>query len=368
MAGKTWRVLMACGTVLALTLLAGPAATTAAATTTAPGWHLVPGPALAGVANYEAVTATSRTDAWAVGYEGAQSGIPDGYPLVVHWNGRRWSHVTLPASTRELNLFTSVVAANARNVWTEGIDYATQTFGVFHFDGARWTEVPLPADVAEPGEMAMTRDGHLWLTGIAHLGSAIVVRWTGHGWAHIASPPLTSAPSGIVVLSDTDIWVTGPPTEFYHWNGRRWSRATTTVSTTGGGLPYLAALRPSDVWAAGSLGYNPNPHGGPAPAGLAHWDGHTWGEVQVPLAGYNPLVSITPDGAGGIWVVPTGSDERGALYLHWHAGTWTKVYAAAPPVPDVEDAIAVAWIPGTQRVWSVGTGSYGPVLRLYMPH
>lgn len=81
-----------------------------------PGWRQVPAPALRSNARYYAITATGPADAWAVG----NTGLPNEYPLIVHWDGVRWSPVTLSASMRRLETFTHVVAANPANVWVAG--------------------------------------------------------------------------------------------------------------------------------------------------------------------------------------------------------------------------------------------------------
>ena len=91
------------------------------------------------------------------------------------------------------------------------------------------------------------------------------------------------------------------------------------------------------------------------------------GDSAEPDGGRLRLGYVTPDGAGGIWVIPLTSSSPGPKYLHWHAGRWTVVSAKPlAPLSGEEDAVAIAQIPGTQQVWSADAGA-NPVLRLYTP-
>ena len=379
LAGNTWRVFARCGlaVLILLSLTVGgcgsvtsaPPATTSVrppSPVTAPlsGWRPVQVPAQSGVMVYKAITATGPADAWAVG-QASGGFVPGVYPLVIHWNGTRWQRMPLPAATRRWEMFTSVVAASPANVWVTAASYTLQEFAViYHYDGVGWTEIPVPAHVYSISSMAVSRDGHLWITGHAHL-DAYVARWDGRAWTLLTPPGPPATLTGIAARTDSDVWVTGDPQDLYHWDGEHWTRAVSPVQA-GGNLPEVIALSASDVWAAGAVG-GFGIRGEPPPAGLLHWDGHHWSTVQVPLQGDNPLSGITPDGAGGIWVIPLTSSSPGPKYLHWHAGQWTVVSAKPlAPLSGEEDAVAVAQIPGTQQVWSADAGA-NPVLRLYTP-
>ena len=319
-----------------------------------PGWRQVPAPALRQNARYYAVTATGPSDAWAVG----NTGLPGQYPLIVHWNGVRWSQVTLSASMRRLDTFTSVVAANPGNVWVAGhVPDSRFTPHLYHFDGTQWHDVPLPSDVLTLSGMAITPDGHLWAAGWTSAGKyEYVIHWNGRGWTRLTTAiRIVSGTPGISARTDTDVWVVADPGEIYHWDGERLARAASPVRTRGGTLPYLVALTPDDVWAAGIFGAGSSTGTSTAlgPPGLLHWDGKAWHQVSVPLARPScGLNGIASDGAGGIWVVPCLSDWRGAQYLHWRSGRWTDVYAKPLGAALSEFAVAIALVPGTQQVWS----------------
>jgi hypothetical protein len=332
-----------------------------------PDWRQVAGVALPASAQISAIAATGPADAWAVGT--TRAGVGEGQALLVHWDGARWSRPALPASMGQLSGFVSVAAANPADVWVMGYRASDgPTPHIYHFDGTRWDEVPLPGYVSGVEGLSMTPAGHLWAvvaTGVDPGDS--VIRWNGRTWARYSAPRLTGGPANIAALADNDIWVTGNPGQIYHWNGERWAPtaspdASRACACSAGGIPHIAALTSDDVWATADIGTAPS-----SPPVVMHWDGHAWRNVPVPHAGCCQPAGIAPDGAGGIWVIPSQSDWLGAEYLHWRAGRWTDVYARARP-QTAEIAMAIAPVPGTQQVWSAESGLDSVTLNLYTPH
>jgi hypothetical protein len=92
-----------------------------------------------------AVTATSSTNAWAVG-EYVTSGT--GYTLTEHWNGTDWAQVPSPTPGGPVVSLSGVAASSASAAWAVG-DYGTATAPathtvVEHWNGTAWTQVPSP--------------------------------------------------------------------------------------------------------------------------------------------------------------------------------------------------------------------------------
>ena len=89
-------------------------------------WLAVPSPSPGKAGNYlDAVTAVSPSDAWAVGnYCPTTSSCGGsallGHPLMLHWNGRRWSLVRLPAFCAGGVMLTSVSAVSGTSAWATG--------------------------------------------------------------------------------------------------------------------------------------------------------------------------------------------------------------------------------------------------------
>src|SRR5215472_8752963 len=85
--------------------LCWPAAQTAAraVTTARPGaatpWHIVPAPTLTPDNALSSIAVVGKQLAWAAGVEGYSSdGATPGGPLILRWNGSRWSRARLPGS------------------------------------------------------------------------------------------------------------------------------------------------------------------------------------------------------------------------------------------------------------------------------
>jgi hypothetical protein len=130
-----------------------------------------------------AVTATSTTNALAVGF----SGFPTSQQLTERWNGIVWS----PVSTGTDVIPEGVAAMSVGNAWAVGSV-------IQHWNGTAWTTAPvtnpLPAMFFE--EVAATSTTNAWAVGHYFfvdpstgdgLGTAIV-RWNGTTWSPVPSP------------------------------------------------------------------------------------------------------------------------------------------------------------------------------------
>src|SRR5262249_42094290 len=109
-------------------------------------WTVVrtPNPGSAGNHLY-AVDAVSRDDVWAVGQR-LGSRAPD-HGLIEHWNGRKWTVITLPGSTKSASVLLDPVVAKGSRVWVAG-EADSPSGGrplIAHFAKGRWTLAHLPA-------------------------------------------------------------------------------------------------------------------------------------------------------------------------------------------------------------------------------
>jgi hypothetical protein len=89
------------------------------------------------------VSASSPTDAWAVGYTDTGGTSPT-QTLIEHWDGTSWTTVASPnIATTGDNLFFGVVAISSTNAWASGFGRADNTLGgatlAEHWDGTAWT-------------------------------------------------------------------------------------------------------------------------------------------------------------------------------------------------------------------------------------
>ena len=115
------------------------------------------------------VSVVSEHDIWALGSTIATKGKPS-TSILMHWNGKRWSTLAVPSAHVPKNATENVlnpVALGPANVWIQrdierGLAGAA-TLYLLHWNGQRWSRVTLAAGIS--GVDYMTPDGHggLWL-------------------------------------------------------------------------------------------------------------------------------------------------------------------------------------------------------------
>jgi len=248
-------------------------------------WNVIPTPILNEdpevTSNiFYAVTALSRTDAWAVGVYYASGSLPQ-VALIEHWNGKAWSLVpgATPAGTSFSWLY-GIVALSANNIWAVGT-YSAQVGGgeralIEHWNGTAWSFISAP----NPGSIAnflysVTRipgTNHLWAVGNYLNGGAyqtLVEYWNGTTWSLVSSPSPGMNDnffSGVAAVSATDVWAVGAYTSgngdlnlTEHWNGTNWS---VVASPNPSNTDFLSAVTRvpasgGNLWAVGNY-YNSN--------------------------------------------------------------------------------------------------------------
>jgi hypothetical protein len=200
-----------------------------------------------------AVAATSASNAWAVG------SVNEGFPLIVHWNGRHWTRSQLPAlpfCQPDFCTLTGVAASSSSNAWAVGVNLSqsvaesTSTPFILHWNGRAWKNVPCCQskifDEGLSGLNAVTAwGGRAWavgwaqplsLTGNAGPGQVVILKWNGHVWDQMKvvdqSADTDPMLNGVAAPSGKLAWaVGGPPSPLpvgvntallYTWNGKVW--------------------------------------------------------------------------------------------------------------------------------------------------
>jgi hypothetical protein len=145
------------------------------------------------------VVAISPADAWAAGELLDKAQNPIARPYVLHWNGARWSAVTIPGGSGYFA--AEVLASSASNVWV--LTAFRQQFPnrevVFRFDGRRWYMIVVPVNVLR---LLVLGPANAWAVGA--------------GSTHCTSTAKTANCTTVIL----------------HWNGSRWKpyRVATTVT------------------------------------------------------------------------------------------------------------------------------------------
>ena len=124
------------------------------------------------------VSALSPADFWAVAGQPLLSlvGVPSAAGgSVLHWTGKKWTALKLPATLAKHADLTSVIARSDSDVWVGGAIRLHSAKGAFiprpiaaHWDGRTWTVTELPGGSAHKNltlSLAQDGNGGIWATG-----------------------------------------------------------------------------------------------------------------------------------------------------------------------------------------------------------
>ncbi len=241
-----------------------------------------------------AVSADSRSDAWAVG-----DTPMSGKTLVLHWNGRSWKEVTSPSVGGGPTLF-GVSARTASDAWAVGAYYTvhgnTRAL-ILHWNGARWSRVSSQGPQAAPTGSQLTsvsavsaRDA--WAVGFyfppnGESESSVVLHWNGVRWSRVSSanPTAFNALYGVSAGFDRAAFAVGADqngTLLERWNGTSWVKRAAPNPNSLSSFTGVSAASGSNAWVVGAGTHR----GTIAPKTLvAHWTGTKWTQIASPSPG-----------------------------------------------------------------------------------
>jgi hypothetical protein len=310
---------------------------------------------------------TAPGNCWAVGNYSQAGGA--GIDLVLHWNGAKWSKVAAPSpggtGTGSVNTLSDIACRSSSSCWAAG-EYGLDGSGivtirnsVLHWNGSRWSQVTVPnpggtenGEVNQLDSIRCPSNNDCWAVGqtqttFTELNQAL--HWDGTTWtvATVPDPGGTAQYdfndlANLACTSTVNCWAggfygneLGSPVELnqlLHWDGTAWTQASTPqpggTSAGDSNLIYgVDCASASDCWAAGVYAS--------AGAGLnqaLRWDGTTWSQAVTPNPGgtasgdISELFAVHCAGATLCWAVGatsatsgTGSDEA----LRWNGTTWS---------------------------------------------
>jgi hypothetical protein len=194
-------------------------------------WAVVPSPnQVAAASVLQGVAAVSPSDVWAVGYAGTVS-LPQ-QTLIEHWDGTAWHLVRSPNGGSSTNSLSGVTAVSRTDVWAVGYDVDVSTghnaLLTEHWDGARWAVVPAAATGNDLTFTSVTSTDarHVWAAGYrTNQGGSLVERWTGLQWTNV----ITDSPHvflyGVAAFGPSSVWTVGggATTVTIHWDGSAWT-------------------------------------------------------------------------------------------------------------------------------------------------
>lgn len=372
-------VLLAAG---ALLLPASGASAAGAAAT----WTIVPSPSPGnGVFNatLSTVSATSATDAWAVGSDSANNNHST-QTLAEHWDGAAWTAVPTVSRKGSENELNGVAAIAPNDVWAVGdTNSTTRSVRITlaeHWDGTSWRIVPSPnvqttfGSSQELTAVTAIASNDVWATGWAIDDARggidmLVEHFDGTRWRIVQTPTPIGAFQfglGIDAVSSSDVWAVGYDAGGVaernlsaHWDGTAWTVVPTP--NVGGGSPpdnklqAVAAVSSNDVWA---VGWENNIGGLNKQVTITeHWDGTAWTVVPSP----NPnssggeLFGVTALSSTDVWAVGESRDfdtgVQSSLAMQWDGSAWTVV--STPNGVLTTTPVGAASVAGG-TVWGVG--------------
>jgi hypothetical protein len=315
--------------VTAATALPGSAATTAE-------WRLSAYESSV-TGSMTSVVALSRTDAWAVGNTSrGQTAVNN--PYVLHWNGAKWSGVTIPGG----NGFTSalVAASSASNVWVLGTNFnGLLNQKIFRYDGSHWHPISVPAN-ANLDTLVVLSATDAWVTGqVSCVGTKCVTdvwQWNGSTWvAH----PINSTVFNIAGTSATNVWAVGLSDvnqkneegvmAAYRWAGTRWTPVVMSHPEMSG-WPVITMSSASNVWIEGWRGTS-------SQVLALHWT-NKWQQV-ISAAHDAASPDAVPYGSTGVWMGP---------WEAWTGRSWINAEQHLPfSSGDMQDFAAIPGAPGS---------------------
>jgi hypothetical protein len=322
------------------------------------------------------VRCTSARYCWAVGYYSKGKAELN---EALHWNGRKWSAFATPTPggtlEGDINQLFDVVCPATSSCWAGG-EYGVQAPGTeiiqneaLHWNGKTWSFVHTPNPSGSANGHVQAIDGvrctstrnclavgtYGNLNNLHLLNEAL--RWNGTRWSKLATPNPggTTAKGDISELiglgctSASNCWAAGSYGNFgtqtflnqlLHWNGKKWSQATTPdPDGTGTGasniLEAVNCVSPGSCWAVGIYGSITTGSGGSTGEILneaLRWTGTKWTLATTPNpAGtsdgdQNELFSIRCTSPSYCWTV--GEQERSGgsslnQALHWNGARWS---------------------------------------------
>ena len=198
----------------------------------------------------------SPGNCWAVGGYASASGAELNQAL--HWNGARWSRVSVPSpggtAAHHVSALSGVACTTSANCWAVGVYAISSGAGLnqaLHWNGRTWSRVPTPNPNGTGAGASNTLNG-------------VTCAAPANCWA---------VGSYGVVHNGTGVQVN----QALHWNGRTWSRVATpnpalTASGDASELISVRCIRPASCWAVGDS----QRKGGPDLNQALHWNGTRW--------------------------------------------------------------------------------------------
>jgi hypothetical protein len=361
------------------------------------GWTIVAAPPTGQNATFTGVATVSDSDAWAVGYRSGAAFTNVGAKVLIdNWNGTAWSQVAVPATPGNTALLLGVSASSATDAWAVGrtqLNKSDFELVALHWNGTAWsvspgfaTAISIISGASAVGVADISAGDAYAIGNSAATAVGSLAHWNGTAWSPVTLPLPAHANSNTTLNAISadgpdDVWIVGTfldsangqnETFSEHFNGTAWSVVPMPLVNSSNINAFfqfngIKANSASDVWAVGDSGVVDVPG---SQTLIEHFNGTAWSIVPSPSPGSINFLSgvTTSNAANNVWAVgadtPAGTTNHQTLTLNWNGTTWNVV--ASPNTGSTDGVGAVATNPGAAIVWAVGEsgppGSFNPLV------
>ena len=265
-----------------------------------PGWSVGAGAAPAGDSgdSLSALAGSASDDLWAVGSRSPHHSQKV-FPLLEHWDGRRWTYSAGASLSGRQAMLKSVAAPASDDVWAIGSFMPAGRPLIEHWNGRYWSLQPTDA---------LSR------------------------WKSLSGETLVS----VAALSPSDVWVLGypntnSPDDKLHWDGTSWHLFTGPDIRPNFGSAAMQVIgtdRDGGFWAVGGTIRGDGEAGRPGRGIVERWNGRQW-EVDKRYGWKEPLTMVAPITPDDVWAIAGGYFMTSGTYgispievLHWNGSTW----------------------------------------------
>ena len=313
-------------------------------------WTATPMPQQGGGAVLYSVTAVPGTkDYLAAGEACTSRACPKAY--ILDWNGSAWSTMTLPPLKGSTDI-AGISASSATDAWAVGQSCNDVTFKcnvlLLHWNGAIWSQVTVPHLASQFPDLYSVADlspTDAWAVGSSFLGS-LSLHWNGNSWVNVPVPGNSGSNQGIdavtAIPGTREVWALEAASGgqlMLRWNGSEWvgfnlppeTRKLAEYTVTD-----VSASSTSNAWDVGDSFSS----SATEPSLTIRWSPRKWSVVSSPSP--KPVdelfgvvtTSYSSAFAVGVGLSPLQTTAAGLLY-QWNGTSWKKLILSTPTVlPD----------------------------------
>jgi hypothetical protein len=255
-------------------------------------WSQMALPPLKWTTDIAGVSASSPTDAWAVGQSCSNVKFKCN-ALLLHWNGVKWSQVNVPNLSSIFPALYGVVDLSPTDAWAVGSSFLGSL--ALHWNGRSWVNVPVPSSggftEGIDAVAAIPGTSEIWALEAAS-GGQFMLKWNGSAWRGYPLPPARGklkeyTLSDVAASSSGNAWDVGysfsasdtQPSVTVHWTAGKWSVVSSPSPQPANELFGVTTRSASSAFAVG-VAYSP--FQSTASGLLLQWNGATWSRVKVP--------------------------------------------------------------------------------------